>query len=28
MHIHAGELEKKGIIHREDYEGFFTNQDF
>lgn len=27
MHIHAAELEKRGIIHREDYEGFFTNQD-
>jgi Tfp pilus assembly pilus retraction ATPase PilT len=20
MHIHAAELEKRGIIHREDYE--------
>jgi hypothetical protein len=27
MHIHAAELEKRGIIHREDYEWFFTNQD-
>lgn len=27
MYVHAQELEKKGIIHREDYAGFFTNQD-
>lgn len=27
MYIHAQELEKKGIIRREDYSGFFTNQD-
>jgi Tfp pilus assembly pilus retraction ATPase PilT len=27
MHIHAWELEKRGIIRREDYEWFFTNQD-
>lgn len=27
MYIHAQELEKKGIIQREDYIGFFTNQD-
>jgi twitching motility protein PilT len=27
MHIHATGLEKKGIIRREDFEGFFTNQD-
>lgn len=27
MYIHAQELEKRWIIHREDYAGFFTNQD-
>lgn len=27
MYVHAQELEKKWIIHREDYIGFFTNQD-
>lgn len=27
MYIYAQELEQKGIIHRDDYMGFFTNQD-
>lgn len=27
MYIYAQELEQKGIIHRDDYIGFFTNQD-
>jgi twitching motility protein PilT len=27
MYVYAQELEKKGIIHRDDYMGFFTNQD-
>jgi twitching motility protein PilT len=27
MYVHAQELEQKGIIRREDYAGFFTNQD-
>lgn len=27
MYVHAQELEQKWIIHREDYAGFFTNQD-
>jgi twitching motility protein PilT len=27
MYVHAQELERKWIIHREDYAGFFTNQD-
>lgn len=27
MYVHAEELEKRGIINREDFEGFFTNQD-
>lgn len=27
MYLHAQELEKRGIIQKEDYEWFFTNQD-
>jgi twitching motility protein PilT len=27
MYVYAQELEQKGIIHRDDYAGFFTNQD-
>ncbi len=27
MYVYAQELEQKGIIHRDDYMGFFTNQD-
>jgi len=27
MYLHAQELEKRGVIKREDYEWFFTNQD-
>ena len=27
MYLHAQELEKRGIIQKVDYEGFFTNQD-